>query len=51
LSLNLLIFSILRVDPAPLWQGVRPDIWMAVGLTIVSLAACAFIFRPKKKEI
>lgn len=51
LSLNLLIFSILRVDPAPLWQGVRPDIWMAVGLTIVSLAACAFIFWPKKKEI
>jgi phosphatidylglycerol---prolipoprotein diacylglyceryl transferase len=51
LSLNLLIFSLLRVDPAPLWQGIRPDIWMAVGLTLVSLAACAYIFWPKEKEL
>jgi len=32
LAVNLLVFSFLRADPSQLWGGLRPDMWMALGL-------------------
>ena len=37
LSANLLIFSFLRADPSQLWIGLRPDVWMALGLGLFCL--------------
>jgi phosphatidylglycerol---prolipoprotein diacylglyceryl transferase len=40
LAINLLAFSFLRADPAPLWYGLRPDSWAAAVLGIIMLAVC-----------
>ena len=39
LSLNLLIFSLLRADPAPHWLGQRLDFWVALALLVVCSAS------------
>lgn len=40
LAVNLLIFSFLRADPAPLWGGLRADSWAAGLLSVFMLALC-----------
>jgi prolipoprotein diacylglyceryltransferase len=50
LSINLLAFTYLRADPAPLWYGVRPDIWFSLTFTVISLLACAVTFRERRTE-
>lgn len=48
LAVNLLVFSLLRVDPAPIWLGLRPDTWAAMIFTLLSLVGFgAAIFYPK----
>jgi phosphatidylglycerol---prolipoprotein diacylglyceryl transferase len=47
LSLNLLFFSFLRADPIPLWSGLRPDVWAAILLFLLSLGAILFTFRAR----
>ena len=37
LSLNLLVFTLLRADPAPLWMGLRLDFWFACLFLLSSL--------------
>jgi phosphatidylglycerol---prolipoprotein diacylglyceryl transferase len=49
LAVNLLIFSFLRADPSQLWIGVRPDVWMALGLGLFCLLAYALTFRSPRK--
>ncbi len=48
LNVNLLIFNLLRADPALLWNGLRADVWIAAGLCLLSLLACWLVFRPRK---
>jgi prolipoprotein diacylglyceryltransferase len=45
LAVNLLIFSCLRADPSQLWGGLRPDVWMALGLGLFCLLAYALTLR------
>jgi prolipoprotein diacylglyceryltransferase len=37
LALQLFALSFLRADPAPLWRGLHPDAWGAIGLGFLSL--------------
>jgi phosphatidylglycerol:prolipoprotein diacylglycerol transferase len=46
LSLEMLGLSFLRADPVPLWQGIRLDTWGSLGLVVLSLTCCLWIFRP-----
>jgi phosphatidylglycerol---prolipoprotein diacylglyceryl transferase len=45
LAVNLLVFSFFRADPTQLWGGLRPDVWMALGLGLFCLLAYALTFR------
>jgi len=49
LAVNLLIFSILRADPSQLWIGVRPEVWIALGLSLFCLLAYVLTFRSPRK--
>ena len=48
LSANLLFFSLLRDDPAPLWRGLRPDVWAAIAFTGLSVLSFAATFWPSR---
>jgi phosphatidylglycerol---prolipoprotein diacylglyceryl transferase len=37
--------TFLMGDPAPRWLSLRPESWMAIFLTLLNLAACAFVFQ------
>jgi prolipoprotein diacylglyceryltransferase len=50
LAVNLLLFSFLRADPAPLWSGQRPDTWAALVMLIIMLAA-VLLPQVGRKEI
>jgi len=45
LAVNLLVFSFLRADPSQLWIGLRPDVWIALGLGLFCLLAYILISR------
>ncbi|MDZ4159187.1 MAG: prolipoprotein diacylglyceryl transferase family protein [Anaerolineaceae bacterium] len=45
LAANLLLFSSLRVDPAPTIAGVRLEVWAALVLMIAALAALRSIWK------
>jgi prolipoprotein diacylglyceryltransferase len=48
LAVNLLGFSLLRADPSPFWNGLRPDTWAAIIFTLASLVAFGIsIFYPR----
>jgi prolipoprotein diacylglyceryltransferase len=47
LAMNLLIFSFLRGDPAPAWDGLRPDTWAAFIMAALSLGYTIAIYKPK----
>ncbi len=49
LAINLMVFSLLRADPGQLWGGLRPDVWMALGLALFCLLAYALTFRSPRK--
>jgi len=48
LSLNLLLTSPLRADPAPDWYGLRLDDWAAAVLCIISLASAITAFLSQR---
>ena len=48
LAVNLLVFSFLRADPSQLWGGLRPDVWMALGLGLFCLLAYLLTSRKGK---
>ncbi len=50
LSGNLLVFSLLRADPAPLWDGLRADAWAALLFTGLSMLAFAAAFWPFHRQ-
>lgn len=47
-SLLLFGFSWLRIDPAPLWRGLRLDTWAALGFALLALVGLAGVYfrRP-----
>lgn len=45
LSVQLFALSFLRADPAPLWRGLRPDAWGAMGLGLLSIVFLLLSFR------
>ncbi len=46
LAANLLVFSLLRADQAPLWRGLRSDVWAALAFVGLALVAAAIAFLP-----
>jgi prolipoprotein diacylglyceryltransferase len=40
--------SFLRVDPAPLWRGMRWDVWGSAALAVIALAFFALSSIPRK---
>ena len=44
LAINLLVFSFFQADPVPLWNGLRWDVWAALGFTLLSGALCLMAF-------
>lgn len=50
LALNLLIFSFLRVDPSPFWNGFRPDSWAAIMLCLLCLLIFFLTSLPRLKN-
>lgn len=51
LALNLLLVSVLRADPSPTWSGLRPDLWLALGLCAASLLSCLLAFWPRTRKV
>ena len=47
LALQTWWLATLRVDPAPLWQGIRLDLWGAWAFFGVAILALIFSFRRK----
>jgi phosphatidylglycerol---prolipoprotein diacylglyceryl transferase len=50
MCLLLLGLTFIRVDPAPLWNGLRLDAWAASGLVILALALFGLSFLPARKS-
>lgn len=43
-SLQMLALSFLRVDPLPVWYGLRSDTWAALALSLVGAIALAIVY-------
>ena len=48
LSINLLLFSRFRVDPVPMWNGLRTDILAGSLFVLMSLVICILTFIPNR---
>jgi phosphatidylglycerol:prolipoprotein diacylglycerol transferase len=48
LSINLLLFSRFRVDPVPVWNGLRTDILAGSLFVLLSLLMCILAFIPHR---
>jgi prolipoprotein diacylglyceryltransferase len=46
LGLNLVIFLLLRSEPARLWWSVPLDVWVAAVLCLIGLVSAIWVFRP-----
>lgn len=47
-SLHWLLFSTLRVDPAPAWLGLRLDVWGALGVIFLAGAALLLLMIQRR---
>jgi phosphatidylglycerol:prolipoprotein diacylglycerol transferase len=45
-GLVMLAASFFLAEPAPLWWGLRPDAWFAIGLAGLSLAGIGILYLP-----
>jgi len=50
LAVNLLVFSFFQADQVPLWNGLRWDVWAALGFTLLSIALYIMAFWPSLKK-
>ena len=53
LNLSLISFglSLLRVDPAPVWHGLRLDAWAALFFAIPALVVLCLLYRRRKEMV
>jgi len=45
-GLHTLLFTMLRTDSVPTWNGFALDLWGALAVTLLSILACAVAFGP-----
>jgi phosphatidylglycerol:prolipoprotein diacylglycerol transferase len=50
LSLQMLVLSFLRADPAPVWLGLRPSIWGAALASLVALGILGWMERTRRQN-
>jgi prolipoprotein diacylglyceryltransferase len=41
----------LRIDPAPIWQGLRPDVWASWAVLVFGVLYLAFSFLSKARPV
>ncbi len=51
LSLQMLVLSFLRADPAPVWLGLRPSIWGAALTSLIALGILGWIERSRRQGV